>query len=63
LPNPAKSAFVRHYQGESIIVALNNADSASYFSLSCPRGGYRDLLTDSDYYSQNDELELNIPAG
>ena len=54
--------FERTFQEETIIVALNNADSTTDIKLPCPSGGYEDVLNNSEHLSQSELLELSIPA-
>jgi glycosidase len=58
--------FAREGQGELVLVALNNADSAQMASFPLPAGTratrFEDVLTGEVFNAQNGQLSLSVPA-
>jgi hypothetical protein len=56
-------AFAREYQGQNILVVLNNSDKARTLTLPAKPGkAYTDLLNDFKVTRNADTLTLTVPA-
>ena len=55
-------AFSRNYNGENVIVAVNNDDAEANIAVRCEATSYTGALSGDEIYSDNGMLHINIKA-